>query len=54
MTVKMVRNSAKTIRVRNGMAEVRDSIFFGVPVKHAYIITSARDKAPRNRIPQPA
>ena len=44
----------KEIRVRHGMAEVRDSIFFGVSVKHAYIITSARDKASRNRTPQPA
>jgi hypothetical protein len=53
MTVEMVRNSAKEIRVRPGMAEVRDSIFFGVPIKHVYLITS-EDKAPRNRTPQPA
>ena len=44
----------KAIKVRHGMAEVMDSISFGVPIKHAYIITSARDNAPRNRTPQPA
>ena len=44
----------KAIKVRHGMVEVRDSISFGVPVKHAYIITSARENSPRNRTPQPA
>ena len=44
----------KEVRVRHGMAEVRDSIFFGVPIKHAYIITSERDHSARNRTPQPA
>ena len=44
----------KEVRVRQGMAEVRDSISFGVPIKHAYIITSARENSPKNRTPQPA
>ena len=44
----------KAIKVRHGIAEVRDSISFGVPIKHAYIITSAREHSPRNRTPQPA
>ena len=44
----------KAIKVKHGMAEVRDSISFGVPIKHAYIITSARENSPRNRTPQPA
>ena len=42
----------KTIEVRHGMAEVRDCIFSSVSVKHAYIITSARDNAIGNRSPQ--
>jgi hypothetical protein len=44
----------KAIKVRHGMAEVRDGISFGVPIKHAYIITSARENSPRSRTPQPA
>jgi hypothetical protein len=44
----------KETKVRHGIAEVRDSIFFGVPIKHAYIITSKRDNSPRNHTPQPA
>jgi len=44
----------KAIQVRHGMAEVRDSISFGVPIKHAYIITSEREKSTRNQTPQPA
>jgi len=44
----------KEIKVRHGMTEIRDSIAFGVPIKHAYIITSTRDNTPRNRTPQPA
>src|SRR5438093_12094639 len=38
----------KAIKVRHGMAEVRDSISFGVPIKHAYIITAERENSPRN------
>ena len=44
----------KAIKVRHGMAEVRDSISFGVPIKHAYIITAERENSPRNHTPQPA
>ena len=44
----------KAIKVRHGMAEVKDSISFGVPIKYAYIITSTREHSPRNRTPQPA
>jgi len=42
------------IKVRHGIAEVRDSVSFGVPIKQAYIITSARENSPRSRTPQPA
>ena len=44
----------KEVRVRHGMAEARDSISSGVPIKHAYIITSEKENSPRNRTPQPA
>lgn len=44
----------KEIKVRHGMAEVMDNTSFGVPIKHAYIITSARENSPRSRTPQPA
>ena len=44
----------KAIKVKHGMAEVMDSTSFGVPIKHAYIITSARENSPRSRTPQPA
>jgi hypothetical protein len=44
----------KAIKVRHGMAEVRDSISFGVPIKHAYIITSTRENLPRSHTSQPA
>jgi hypothetical protein len=44
----------RAIKVRHGMVEVGDSISFGVPIKHAYIITSEREKSPRSRTPQPA
>ena len=44
----------KEVKVRHGIVEVRDSISFGVPIKHAYIITSEREPSPRNRTPQPA
>jgi hypothetical protein len=30
----------KSIKVEHGSVEVRDSNFFGLPIKHAYIITS--------------
>ena len=44
----------KAIKVRHGMVEVKDGISFGVPIKHAYIITSAGESSSRDRTPQPA
>ncbi len=35
----------RAIHVEHGTAEVRDSSFFGLPIKHAYIITSKRPGA---------
>jgi len=35
----------RTIQIEHGRVEVRDSNFFGMPVKHAYIITSKRPPA---------
>ncbi len=32
----------KTIQVEHGLVEVKDSIFFGLPIKHAFIITSQK------------
>ena len=32
----------RAIHVQHGRAEVRDSGFFGVPIKHGYVITSQR------------
>ena len=36
----------RAIQIEHGSVEVRDSNFFGLPVKHAYIITSKRPPAP--------
>ena len=36
----------RAIQIEHGKVEVRDSDFFGLPVKHAYIITSKRPPAP--------
>lgn len=44
----------KAIRVKHGMAEIRDSVSFGVPIKYAYIITSERDNSTKSRTPQPS
>ncbi len=33
----------RAFHVEHGLAEVRDSIFFGLQIKHAYIITSTRE-----------
>ena len=44
----------KAIKVKHGMAEVRDDLSFGVPIKHAYIITSASENSLKSRTPQPA
>lgn len=36
----------QAIRAEHGSVEVRDSNFFGLPIKHAYIITSKSQEAP--------
>jgi len=36
----------RTIQIEHGRVEVRDSTFFGLTVKQAYIITSQRPQAP--------
>lgn len=36
----------RAIQIEHGKVEVRDTTFFGLPVKHAYIITSKRPPAP--------
>jgi hypothetical protein len=40
-----VESMNQAIAIRHGQAEVRDSNFFGLQIKHAYIITSERRKA---------
>jgi len=45
-----VANFNRAIRVEHGPPiEVVDSNFFGMPIKHAYIITSKRPQAPVER-----
>ena len=39
-----VQSLNKAIRVEHGSVEVKDSNFFGLAVKHAFIITSKRPK----------
>jgi len=41
-----VQNLNRAISVEHGRTEVRDSNFFGLPIKHAYIITSKLPSAP--------
>lgn len=41
-----VENLNRAIHVEHGTAEVRDSNFFGLPIKHAFIITSKRPGSP--------
>lgn len=36
----------RAVQIEHGAVEVRDSTFFGLPVKHAFIITSRRPPAP--------
>ena len=36
----------KAFHVEHGRVEVRDSNFFGLPIRHAFIITSKRPDAP--------
>jgi hypothetical protein len=33
----------QTIQIEHGTAEIKDSSFSGLPIKHAYLITSRRD-----------
>jgi hypothetical protein len=37
-----VESMNRAIRINHGRAEIRDSNFFGMQIKHAYIITSQR------------
>jgi hypothetical protein len=41
-----VRSLNKAISIEHGSVEVRDSNFFGLPIKHAFIITSTRPATP--------
>jgi hypothetical protein len=33
----------QAIQIEHGTAEIKDSSFFGLPIKHAFLITSRRD-----------
>ena len=35
----------RTVDIEHGMAVVEDSVFFGLPIKHAYIVTSRKEAA---------
>jgi len=39
----------KAIQIEHGNAEIRDCNFFGLQIKHAYMITSKRKRAPNKR-----
>lgn len=39
----------KAINVEHGLAEVVNSEFFGMPIRHAYIITSQRDPKAKSK-----
>jgi hypothetical protein len=41
----------QAFHVEHGMAEIKDSVFSGLPIKHAYLITSRRDTAPKSPKP---
>jgi hypothetical protein len=43
----------RMIQVQHGMGEVRDSSVFGVPIKQAYLITSAEESPDMAAAPQP-
>jgi hypothetical protein len=43
----------RMVQVQHGMGEVRDSIVFGVPIKCAYLITSAEESPDMAAAPQP-
>lgn len=40
----------KAIQIEHGNAEIKDSNFFGLQIKHAYLITSKRAEAPNKGI----
>ena len=41
-----VKSLNRAVQIEHGGVEVRDSNFFGLPIKHAFIITSKRPPAP--------
>ena len=41
-----VQSLNRAVQIEHGGVEVRDSNFFGLPIKHAFIITSKRPPAP--------
>ena len=41
-----LKTISRSISTEHGPAEVRESYFFGLPIKHAYIITSKPQEAP--------
>ena len=43
----------RAVRVQHGMSEMRDSIFFDMPIKHAYLITSQKENSTENPTAQP-
>ncbi|MFQ6052261.1 MAG: hypothetical protein ACE5K4_11300 [Candidatus Hydrothermarchaeota archaeon] len=38
----------RAVKVEHGLVEVKESVFFGLKIKHAYIFTSKRHKANSN------
>jgi hypothetical protein len=41
-----VQSLNNAIHVEHGSVEVKDSNFFGLPIKHAFIVTSKRPQTP--------
>ena len=39
---ELKRAIQRAMHVEHGIAEIKDSIFFGLPIRHAYLITSRR------------
>ena len=46
-----VQKFTKTFPVEHGKVEVRDSIFFGLPIRHAFIITAKSPEAKSPAVP---
>ena len=42
---QQLRNVQKAIHVEHGLTDVQNSVFFGVPIKHAFVVTSRREAA---------